>query len=265
VLSLLHLIVRKRHLIRELVAHDLRERYIAHVLGFVWHLLHPLLLVSIYVMVFSYLFRGRLDPSLAGKDYITYAFSGLIPWLTLQEGLSRGANSVAAQPYLTRQPDFPIEVLPIKAAIGVLPTLVVLTLAFILFSFARGVELPLTMLLLPAYWLLLLGFLAGTGFILGALTVFVPDMRDILQVILAVGLFLSPILYLPAVPLPTWLEFIFVINPFSYVIWPHKDLVFYGAVVSPWAWGILLLMDFLVIDVGYRLFRHLKPRFGDAL
>ena len=262
-IGVLAFLSQRRHLVIELVRCDLRERYVGHTFGAVWHILHPILMVTIYVLVFSYLFKAKLGQSGNG-DYITYAFSGLIPWLTLQEGLSRGTNSVTAQPYLARQADFPLEVLPIKTALGVLPTLIVLTLAFVVVCAGRGVSLPATMLLLPLYWPLLLGFLIGMAYILGSLAVFVPDVRDVLQVVLSIGLFLSPILYLPGVA-PSWLSVIFLINPFSYVILPHKDLVFYGAVENIYVWIALVLLDIFVLIIGVTLFRRLKGMFAEAL
>ena len=256
-------LIQRRHLIVELVRCDLRERYVGHAFGAVWHILHPLLMVTTYVLVFSYLFKANLRQSGNG-DYVTYAFSGLIPWLTLQEGLYRGTNSVTAQPYLARQADFPLEVLPIKTALGVLPTLIVLTLAFIAVCVVRNVGLPMTTLLLPLYWILLLGFLIGAAYILGSISVFVPDVRDVLQVVLSLGLFLSPILYLPGAE-PRWLRAIFLVNPFGYVILPHKDLVFYGTVENIYVWIALIMLDILMIVVGVLLFRRLKAQFAEAL
>lgn len=254
---------QRRHLIIELVRCDLRERYIGHAFGAVWHILHPLLMVTIYVLVFSYLFKADLHQGGNG-DYITYAFSGLIPWLALQEGLYRGTSSITAQPYLARQADFPLEVLPIKTVLGILPTLIVLTLAFVAVCVVRGVSLPASTLLLPLYWILLIGFLIGMAYALGALAVFVPDVRDVLQVILSLGLFVSPILYLPGAA-PRWLSAFFVLNPFSYVILPHKDLVFYGTVENVNVWIIFILLDVFVLVVGVMLFRHLKAVFAEAL
>lgn len=253
----------RRHLIFELVRGDLRERYVGHAFGAVWHVIHPLLLVAIYVMVFGFIFRASLRHGGNG-DYITYAFSGLIPWLVLQEGLNRGTNSVTAQSYLARQAEFPLEVLPIKTALGVLPTLIILTLAFLALCAVRGVGLPITVLLLPLYWIGLFGFLIGMAYILGSLAVFVPDVRDILQVVLSIGLFLTPILYLPGAA-PRWLQPIFLINPFTYVILPHKDLVFFGTVEHVYVWVILALLDILVLVVGVLLFRRLKHVFAEAL
>ena len=102
------------------------------------------------------------------------------------------------------------------------------------------------------------------AYILGSIAVFVPDVRDVLQVVLSLGLFLSPILYLPGAA-PSWLSAIFLMNPFSYVILPHKDFVFYGAVENVYVWIALILLDILVIVVGVLLFRRLKAKFAEAL
>ena len=96
-------------------------------------------------------------------------------------------------------------------------------------------------------------------YVLSAIAVFVPDVREILQVVLSIGLFLSPILYLPGVA-PKWLAVIFLLNSFSYVILPNKDLVFYGTVQSVYVWIVLLLLDFFVLFVGVNLFRRLRLR-----
>jgi len=82
--------------------------------------------------------------------------------------------------------------------------------------------------------------------------------------LLAIGLFVSPILFVPVL-VPPGLDTAFYFNPFSYVIWPHKDLMFYGHLEHPYGWLGLIGFNILFIWGGVRTFQRLRPRFGDVL
>ncbi len=256
---------KNRHLIMEMTMRDLRDRYVSQWFGLAWSIFHPIFLVVVYVGVFQFVFKVRLADivSLPG-DYTSLVISGLIPWLALQESLPRGTTCITGHAALIKQIAFPIEVLPIKSALATMPTVIVLTTCLFLYNFFTGTLPPATVFFLPIYWILMLGFFIAMNFILGAVGVFMRDIKDFIQLVFTAGLFLSPILYLPDT-VPSWLNAIFYANPLSYVIWPHKDIVFYGGFAHPVAWIVFITFNILLLLLGIRLFQKLKPKFGDIL
>jgi lipopolysaccharide transport system permease protein len=89
-------------------------------------------------------------------------------------------------------------------------------------------------------------------------------VKDVVSIVLAMGLFLHPILYAPGAA-PHFLELAFYASPLSYLIWCYRDAVFYGEVTRPWAWTLMPLLSIALFAVGYRVFRMLRPTFGNVL
>jgi lipopolysaccharide transport system permease protein len=83
-------------------------------------------------------------------------------------------------------------------------------------------------------------------------------------VLLSMGLFLHPIFYPPS-SVPPWLENAFAFSPFSHLIWCFRDALFDGTVVHPWSWLIAPACGIVGFALGWRIFRTLRPTFGNAL
>jgi lipopolysaccharide transport system permease protein len=85
-----------------------------------------------------------------------------------------------------------------------------------------------------------------------------------MQLFSMAGMYLIPVVYLP-----TWVPDIFrpvmYANPFSYLIWCYQDVFYFGRIEHPAAWGIAAACSMVVLVMGFRLFRRLKPIFGNML
>jgi ABC-type polysaccharide/polyol phosphate export permease len=107
-------------------------------------------------------------------------------------------------------------------------------------------------------------FMIGLTLILASITPFVPDMEDLVSLIARAGLFLAPVLYVPTMFSPNVWR-LFYLNPFSYIVWIHRDALFYQTITSSLVWAIAILMSFLLLVIGGWLFRLLSPSFGEAI
>jgi homopolymeric O-antigen transport system permease protein len=252
-----------RELLWEMTLRDVLERQAGLAFGAFWVIGQPLLMMLVYVFVFSFIFAVRLNAHDSGLGYTAFLMAGLVPWLAFQEALSRAPTVILESRSLVKQIVFPIDILPLKA---VLSTLVVL---------AIGLAFPLGLMLLdgtarPLFWLLLpipilshLALAIGLTYALAAAGVFLRDTRNIVQLFLMIGLFLHPILYAPGM-VPAKLELVFYLSPLSHNIWMYHDAVS-GHLSHPWSWIVAPVTAFLVLVLGYRLFRSLSHMFGDAL
>jgi lipopolysaccharide transport system permease protein len=165
---------------------------------------------------------------------------------------------------LVKQIVFPSEILPLKL---VLSNLVMLGigLAFpIVISLFTGTAKPLGWLLLPVAIVCHVMFAAGLVYMFAAVAVFIRDLKDIVQSLLVIGLFIHPILYSPQM-VPKWVDLAFHASPVSYIIWIYRDALVYGTITRPVAWLVAPVLGMLCFVVGYRVFRSLRPAFGDAL
>ena len=80
---------QRRALIVEMTKRELTDRYAGQALGVAWAVIAPALMMATYLFTFTFIFKGRLNAADNGTDYMAYVLGGLVPWLGLQEGLSR--------------------------------------------------------------------------------------------------------------------------------------------------------------------------------
>lgn len=263
IMSPIKMLYVRRELIGELVHRELRDRHSGQMLGVLWAYGHPLLLMMIYTALFAYVFPARFTSNGSVLDFSVNVFAGLVPWLAFQDLLSRSPSILVGHSNLVKQIVFPTEVLPVKTAFAsVLPYSVGLLFA-VGYAGWHG-TLSWLSLTLPLLVLCLIAAMVGVAFLLSAMGVFLRDLREIITVFCSVNLFAQPILYNPF-STPNWLNWVFAINPFSYVTWCWQDALYRGSIVHTSAWIIFPLGSFFILAIGWITFERTRHSFGDAL
>jgi lipopolysaccharide transport system permease protein len=256
---------RHRNLLQELVKRDLSESYAGSMLARAWAVLHPLLLIGLYLFVFGYIFTARVGSDLpAAPDFAVFMLSGLACWLTVQNALAKSTSSLLASANLVKQVVFPIELLPLRSVLSaqaplLIGVVVVTVYSLIRFGFVSPL-LPLVIYVVAAQTALL----AGLALFLSAMTVFVRDTRDIVQFFTAFGVFLLPVIYLPGA-LPGWFAWLLWLNPLSHAIWCLQDIFFFRSFQHPVSWLALGALSLLSLWLGWRFFQRTRHNFGDVL
>jgi lipopolysaccharide transport system permease protein len=265
-LNLIASLRRHRYLVLELTKREFKDRYANQVLGSAWACLHPLLLMLLYAGVFNFVFAIRFGENGVDlpRDYTTYVLSGLVPWLFLQDVLGRAPDAILVHRSLLKQMAFPINVLPVKRALGSLPILFIGASFLALYQIYMFGSLPWTVLLWPPYMVLLVLFAVGLVFAIGSVGVYWRDLRELIVVFTSANLFLLPVLF-PPNQTPGLLKAIFWLNPFSYPVWLHQDIMFYGSVVHPAAWILMTLIGAGTLMIGVETYQRLSPQFGDVI
>jgi ABC-type polysaccharide/polyol phosphate export permease len=258
-------ILRFRGLLATLVARELKARYRGSLLGFLWSLVNPLLLVVVYTFVFSVVFLPRA----AGVDpYALFLISGLFPWIWVSTSLLEGTMSLAHNAGLIRKAVFPAELLP---AVAVLANLAHFALALPIVGaalvVARVLGYPVggwTALLLPLVVLLELPLAVGLALGLAALNVHFKDVRDILGHLLTLLFFLTPVLYpLAAVALRP-LRLLVRANPFTPFTLAYQELLFHGSLPEATLWLQMAAVSLVGWVVGSWLFDRLRDTLVEA-
>ncbi len=263
--GLFSLLRKHKELLRELVRRELNEQFAGGLLGSIWVIFHPLFLMAVYLFVFSFVFRNKIGGTFElPLNYTTYFLSGLIPWLNLQQVLSRTCASITSNSGLVKQVIFPIELLPIKTTIATLPSQLISIGVLFLYVLCTYHYLPWTYLLFPVVFALQIMMSIGIALILSTITAFIRDIKELVTLFCFAGMFLLPITYLPAW-VPTLFKPMLHANPFSYMIWCYQDIFYYGRMEHPYAWGVYILMAAGLFWLGTRTFNKLKPHFGDVL
>jgi lipopolysaccharide transport system permease protein len=181
------LFLRHRSLVAALTRRELTDRYAGQMLGAAWAIISPLLTMLIYVLVFTFIFRGRLGEIEDNTAFTAYALAGLAPWVSFTEGVSRAVGAITGNGNLVKQIVFPVEVLPLKIVLATFPTLAIgVGLAMCAASISGLMDVPRFLLLIVPAIIGYFFFLAGISYFLASVGVFFRDMKDIVAFVLGV-------------------------------------------------------------------------------
>jgi lipopolysaccharide transport system permease protein len=256
-----------RALTLEMTRRELREKFAGHTLGWFWSIGHPVLLMATYVFLFAFVFPARLSEAAGSGDFVVFILSGVIPWLCFADAIGRTTSVLLNNAHLVKHQVFPLAVLPAKTVLAAFFAQLVSTLVLALVMLIVGKRPGPLIVALPYLFLVEIVFLLGLGYLLAAVTVFVRDLREMVQVLLGLGLFLTPALYVPGSIESRWPAFFAALslNPISHFIWCFQDAVYYGQMQHPISWIVAPLMSILALLAGHYVFRRAKPGFGDVL
>src|SRR5262245_25891658 len=116
------LIVRKlnanRNLLKNLVLRDLKHRYVGSVAGFLWSVIHPLVLLITYTFVFTVILRQRIPSTFGTDSFGIFVFRGILPWLLFQDTIVRNCSAIIDNAPLITKTVMPAEILPISITIS---------------------------------------------------------------------------------------------------------------------------------------------------
>ncbi|TWA82805.1 lipopolysaccharide transport system permease protein [Azospirillum brasilense] len=254
-----------RALLRRLVRREIESRYRGSLLGVVWALLTPILMLAVFTFVFSVVFQARWGGSTGGKgEFALILFAGLIVFNMFSEALNRSPSLVLENPSYVKKVVFPLEVLPWVMVLSSLFQVAISLGILLLFHLAVIGLPPLSVLFLPLVWLPLLLLCLGTGFLFGALGVYLRDLRSITPVASQLLMFLSPLFY-PASALPESFRGLLHLNPLTGIIENTRTVLFAGTPPDWTMLGVQILAGLLFAALSLRLFRHLRTGFADIV
>ena len=193
-------IVRSRELLTNLVSRDLKVRHRGTVLGMLWSLTTPLLIVALYSFVFTFIFRGPPVRELTRPDgsvvpFAIYFFAGLTLWNFFSSSVGASTTSVIGSGYLLNKVYFPRAILPISTVLSGLVTFA-FEAAILLVATLILVGVPsLHLLWVPLIVLVVAAFAVGLALLLSAVTVFFRDTAHFVSVFMQLWFWGTPIIY----------------------------------------------------------------------
>lgn len=258
-------LIRHRALLYAQIRLAISGQHAGHVAGTMWTIVHPVFLVIVYATIFGIVFQARIGGTYEMPlNYTVYILSGVIPWLAAQQAMTGACTALTGSANLIKQVVFPTEVLPARAVLVSFVPFGILIAALIVYTLISGGTPTWTYLLFPPLLLMQTLWWLGMGFLLASISVFVRDVRELVQMFSLAGLFLAPIIYLPQW-VPAAFKPILYINPFSYLIWCYRDVFYFGRIEHPWSWLFVAVFSVGIYALGARVFQALKPYYGDLL
>ena len=248
-----------REMIASMIKRDLRGRYKASTLGFLWTFLSPLMQLFVYTMVFSVIMRAGIE------NFYIYLFVGLVPWNFFSSAVAGGASCVLAQENLIKKIYFPRIVLPISY---VTSAFVNMLLVFIVIFAALGISGVgfnfVALCYLPLIFLVEYILALGLCMITSAFTVQFRDLEYLLNIVMMALMYLTPIMYTMDM-VPEVLRKVFILNPMSAIIEAYHEILYYkmapqiSTLSSVVFWGISGLV------IGVLVFEKMQKRFVEEL
>lgn len=212
----------RRDLLMQLFVRDLKLKYKNSVLGIFWSLLSPILIVTIYTLVFSVIMRFRTT-----YPYPVFLLAAWLPWQFMQTSLVLSSTVLIEHGDLLNKIYFPRLYLPLSS---LMTQLVNYLISLILFFIVREIFLSgysTGILLFPVIVLLHVFFTFGVSLLLATGTVFFRDLRYLLDIFLLLWFFASPVIYGMEF-VPDWLLSYYMLNPFAVFA-----LLYRGVLLSP--------------------------------
>src|SRR5688572_17711891 len=151
-----------RNLLKNLVVRDLKHRYVGSIGGFVWSVVHPLVLLVSYTFVFTVLFPQKLGPEVGTDSVAIFVLCGLLPWLLFSDTLVRNCSVISDNAPLITKTVIPAEILPISVTISNLVHHMI-GLAILLFVMVAFYSIHLSVFWIFLYMVMLLMLAQGLG------------------------------------------------------------------------------------------------------
>jgi ABC-type polysaccharide/polyol phosphate export permease len=239
-------LVRFWPVIQNMVVAELRVRYQRSILGFVWTLLNPLLMMVTLSWVFSYLVTEI-------QNYPLFLFAGMVPWSFLSGCLNESAFCIIQNEGLIRRIYLPKLVFPLARLLINLLTFVLSLAAMFLLLLPMGARLTPSMLLLPLAIGLFAVFTLGLSLIVATANTFFRDCGHLVSVFLQAWYFATPILY----PLEKFegQEWKLRLNPAFYFIELFHDVLYTGHWPRIGLVAAATLIATASLGIGYAIFK----------
>lgn len=251
-----------RELLKSNVKKEIRGKYKGSFLGILWSFVSPLLMTLVYAIVFPYLMRG------AGYEhYTTFLIIGILPWTWFTTSIAQGTFTIIGNGPIIKKVYFPREILPISVVTSGLVNFLISCIIMALFLIFSGVGFSLTILWLPliiiAQYLMILGII----FITSAINVYVRDLEYIINFIIQMLFYGTPILY--SVDMfnnaPAIISTLIKYNPLGIIITCYRDVLYWGN--TPHILSLLAVIGGSLITciIGLAIFRKLSKGFAEEV
>ena len=176
-------LIEKSPLAWSLARRDLHARHKAQLLGAMWTVAHPFMLMLIFLFIFGVVFKARIETSFEmPRDYTTYILGGLVPWLACVPAIITTCNSIVGSAALVKQFHFDTIVLPMRDVMSTFYFWGVGVAFITVYAIVSGNGVSWTYALLPFAFACTFAFLIGLGWMLASLTVFFRDLKEFVTV-----------------------------------------------------------------------------------
>jgi len=247
-----------RDLLFNLVSKDIKVRYMGTVVGFAWSLGNPLLITFTYFVVFTWIFPSRQD------RFVLHLATGMLHWSLFSQIVLMGCDWLTSNGNLLKKIYFPRLIIPLSGMLSSLAfwsaALLVYAVLYLPLGGRPSAALLAYLLLLPAF----LAFAFGVGLVFCVMHALVRDLRHIIDVLLPLFFWMTPVIWVPAT-LPPGVLPLLSLNPLFPFFSAFDAILHDGSFPSPAVMGLCLLLGAGMLVLVLALFRRHVDRVVERL
>ncbi len=241
-------------LIRELVARDLKKKYRRSILGYVWSLLNPLLMMMVMTFVFTSIFKNEIP------YFPLYLISGQTIYNFFLDSTNRAMTAITESGPLIKKVYVPKFIFPIASVLSSFVIMGLSLAAIYVVKITLGVPFSCCDLLFIVPLFFEFVFCIGLGMILSALSVYFHDIEHLYGVLTTAWMYLTPIFY-SVKSMPENVIFIIKLNPLYHYLQFYRLLVIDGFVPEINTWIASVISAFGMLLIGMMVFRKAQKNF----
>ena len=257
-------IFRDREMFWDLIKNDFQARFAGSAFGIIWAFVQPLIIIALYWFVFQVGLRAE---KVSDYPFVLFLLTGLVPWFYFQESWSGATNCLMEYNYLVKKVVFNVGMIPVIKTLSSF-FVHIFFVAFVIMMCSVYGYFPSAFTLQIIYYMICTAILStGLSYITSACAAFFKDIVQVVNIILTIGVWLTPIMWNPRVTLPGYLQLLFRINPMYYIVDGYRD----SLLSNIWFWQkpewsiYFWIVTVFVYIGGVRMFNRLKGHFADVL
>jgi ABC-2 type transport system permease protein len=233
-----------RHLVRELIARDIKARYKRSAIGVAWTMLNPLLNMLALTFAFSALLRQQIE------NFPVYLLCGTSLWNFFSQVTNHAASLASDAGEMAKRVYLPRSVF-VASAVGVgLVNLLLSLVPLLAIIILTGHPIHPAWLFLPASIAIGACFTAGIALFVFTLSCRFVDARETYNALLTPWFFVTPIVYTPSI-VPEKLRILIRLNPMNYIVEVFRAPLYHGWLPGPHALALAVVMSLAMLALGW--------------
>lgn len=258
-------LARYSDLIGRLVRRDFSAKYRGSMLGVIWAVVTPLLMVTVFVFVFGVVFQARWGSESTPTASFTVTFLlGMMVHGIFAEALARAPSTVLGNPAYVKKVVFPLEILPVVIVLNaVISATIGLAIVLILHLALSGAVQP-TLVLIPFVLAPFVLTILGLVYFVSSIGVYFRDISHIIGLVTLASMFMAPIFY-PIAAVPEAFRTLLYLNPITFPVEQTRAVALYGQAPNWQGLAIYTAVGVLFAWLGYVWFQKTRKGFADVV
>jgi len=255
-----------RDLLWQLVRRNIQTRYKGTIMGLVWMVITPLMMLAVYTFVFSVVFKARWGTDF-GDSKVAFAlimFCGITMFNIFAESITGSVGVITVNPNYVKKVVFPLEILPVSMVFSVfffgVVSLIILLAGVVLILH----KFSLAVICLPLVFVPLFLLCCGFSWFVASLGVYVRDLAHVIGIGIQILFFMTPIFYSVDM-VPQSLRAILLLNPLTSIVQTTRHILIYNKWPDWSELAIISLLSLIIFQLGYVWFMKTKRGFADVL